>query len=177
MLLAIHRRTSSRQYSSRRSDCTWFIREPTVKVIGARVTMLTARDDVNRERQTIALLQRFRATTRQCECAASDYTGDKDQPSRLRSKRGGGYERETQTLLAWREITDVKREKQAIVITLSLPEGRASGVREKVFDELDIGVLKTENGFILLAEFLDLKLGKDDLAVTALKNSKISRTK
>ena len=33
-----------------------------------------------------------------------------------------------------------------------------------MFDELNIDVLRTENGFNLLVEFLDLKLSKDDLA-------------
>ena len=62
------------------------------------------------------------------------------------------------------EITDLEKEKQGIVIALTLPKMDETGIREKVFDELTIADLKKENGLDLLLEFMDKKLKKDDLA-------------
>ena len=72
------------------------------------------------------------------------------------------YERYKQELTAWREITDLSKEKQGIAIALSLPEN--DNIREKVFDEIDLSDLKKNDGFESLIEFLDKHLGKDDLA-------------
>ena len=71
------------------------------------------------------------------------------------------YERYKQELTAWREVTDLKKEKQGIAIALSLPEN--DNIREKVFDELDIDDLKKNDGLDTLMLFLDAQLGKDDL--------------
>jgi len=85
----------------------------------------------------------------------------KIKPPELKEK---SYERYKQELLAWREITDLDKEKQSIAIALSFPEDGANGIREKVFDELSIDQLKHENGLDILIEFLDDKLKTDDLA-------------
>ena len=53
-----------------------------------------------------------------------------------------GYERYKQELLAWKEITDAKPEKQGIFVALSLPENDESGIRERVFDEMTLDDLK-----------------------------------
>jgi hypothetical protein len=74
------------------------------------------------------------------------------------------YERYKQELLAWREVTDLAKSKQGIVVALSLPENDCSNIREKVFDQLSLSVLKTTTGFDSLVTFLDSHLGKDDLA-------------
>ena len=63
-----------------------------------------------------------------------------------------------------REITDLEKEKQGIAIALTLPEDDESGIREKVFDELSLNDLKTENGLDRLLQFMDSKLKKEDLA-------------
>ena len=72
------------------------------------------------------------------------------------------YERYKQEIAAWREVTDLQKEKRGIAIALSLPEN--DNIREKVFDELDINDLKKADGLDTLIQFLDLHLGKDDLA-------------
>ena len=79
-------------------------------------------------------------------------------------KSGKSYERYKQELLAWREVTDISKEKQGISVALSLPEDDESGIREKVFDEVDLAELKAEAGFEKLVEFLDKQLKKDDLS-------------
>jgi hypothetical protein len=73
------------------------------------------------------------------------------------------YERFKQELLAWSDVTDVDKKKQGIAVALTLPQDDESGIREKVFDEMSRDDLKKENGLDLLIEFLDEKLGKDDL--------------
>ena len=52
------------------------------------------------------------------------------------------YELYKQELLAWREVTDLRKEKQAVVIALSLPKNDKTQIREKVFDHLSIDDLK-----------------------------------
>ena len=72
------------------------------------------------------------------------------------------YERYKIELLAWREVTTLSKVKQGIAIALTLPDDESS-VREKVFDELSIADLKSEDGLDKLIAFLDKILGKDDL--------------
>ena len=74
------------------------------------------------------------------------------------------YERYKRELEAWKQVTDVDKKKQGIAIALSLPEEHESGIREKVFDEIDLGVLNADDGLAKLVEFLDQKLGKDELS-------------
>ena len=73
------------------------------------------------------------------------------------------YERFRQGTLAWTEITDLGKEKQAIAIALSLPEEDETKIREKVFDQLQLEDLKGVNGMSILLNFLDKHLSKDDL--------------
>lgn len=80
------------------------------------------------------------------------------------STSGKPYERYKQELLAWREVTSLPKNKQAIAIALSLPEQDSSKIREKVFDELSIADLKAESGFDTLVTYLDKQLKVDDLA-------------
>ena len=74
------------------------------------------------------------------------------------------YEMYKQELLAWREVTDLRKEKQGIVIALSLPKNDKTQIREKVFDQISIEDLKKEDGLDKLIGFLDKHLKKDDLA-------------
>ena len=74
------------------------------------------------------------------------------------------YERFRQELLAWREITDLKEDKQGIAIALTLPEDDESQIREKVFDQIPIDNLKSADVLNVLLNFLDQHLAKDDLS-------------
>ena len=73
------------------------------------------------------------------------------------------YERFRQELLAWTEITDLSKDKQGIAIALSLPDDDESQIREKVFDQIAIDDLKSNDGLTVLINFLDEHLAKDDL--------------
>ena len=53
--------------------------------------------------------------------------------------------------------------KQALVIALSLPQDDSSGIREKVFTELDIEDLKKDDGVKTLTAYFDKIFKKDDL--------------
>ena len=79
------------------------------------------------------------------------------------------YERYKTELHAWREVTSLDKKKQGIAIALTLPEDDPSGIRETVFDEIDLDSLKKDDGFETLIKFLDSKLGKDDLADSLAK--------
>ena len=82
-------------------------------------------------------------------------------PPNLRSKP---YELYKQELLAWREVTELRKEKQGVAIALSLPENDKNQIREKVFEQISIEDLKKEDGLDTLIAFLDAHLKKDDLA-------------
>ena len=56
------------------------------------------------------------------------------------------YERFRQELLAWTEITDLSKDKQGIAIALSLSDDDESQIREKVFDQIAIDDLKSNDG-------------------------------
>ena len=73
------------------------------------------------------------------------------------------YERFRQELLAWTEITDLSKDKQGIAIALSLPDDDESQIREKVFDQIAIDDLKSNDGLTVLINFLDEHLAKDGL--------------
>lgn len=65
-------------------------------------------------------------------------------------------------LLAWRQVTDLTKQKQGIAIALSLPEDD-SGIRAKVFEEIPLSDLNCDSGFEKLVEHLDKYLGLDEL--------------
>ena len=77
---------------------------------------------------------------------------------------GKSYERFKQELLAWREITELSKNKQGIAVALSLPEDDENKIKDKVFDQISLDELKAEDGLYTLIAFLDKHLGKDDLA-------------
>lgn len=83
-----------------------------------------------------------------------------DPPS-LRTK---SYELYRQELLAWREVTDLRKDKQGVAIALSLPEDDKAKIREKVFEQISLVDLKKDDGLDILIGFLDKHLKKDDLA-------------
>ena len=81
-------------------------------------------------------------------------------PSLTKSKN---YEWFKQEVLAWSEITELKRDKQGIAVALSLPEEDENQIKDKVFDQIPIDDLKDDSGLDILLAFLDKHLGKDDL--------------
>ena len=56
---------------------------------------------------------------------------------------------------AWTVVTELSKEKQAVAVALSLPEDDKRKIKEKVFGELELDVLNSENGIGVLFEFLD----------------------
>ena len=79
------------------------------------------------------------------------------------------YESYKQELLAWKEVTDLSSRKQAIAVALSLPEEDETQIRDKVFDQIPLEELKTENGLSLLVTFL-INIWKRMISMTVLKN-------
>ena len=71
------------------------------------------------------------------------------------------YELYKQGLLAYREATELRKEKQGVAIALSLPENDKNQIREKVFEHITIEDLKKEDGLDALVAFLDAHLKKE----------------
>ena len=55
------------------------------------------------------------------------------------------YERYIKKLKAWCLVTDLPKQKQDAAIALSLPESDASGIHDKVFNEITLTNLSGEN--------------------------------
>ena len=64
---------------------------------------------------------------------------------------------------AWTVVTELSKEKQAVAVALNLPEDDKRKIKEKVFGELELNVLNSENGMSVLFEFLDEYLLEDEL--------------
>ena len=74
------------------------------------------------------------------------------------------YELYRKEVSAWREVTDLPNTKQGIVIALSLGEDDdRRHIKESIFDQISIEILKTDGGFTVVLIFLDSLLVKDDL--------------
>lgn len=63
------------------------------------------------------------------------------------------YERFKQEILAWREITELSKKKQGIAVALSLPEDDENQIKDKIFDQISLDELKSENGLNILLTF------------------------
>ena len=85
------------------------------------------------------------------------------EPPHFSSKNFEIYKLE---LLAWSEVTEISKSKQAIVITLSITD---NDIRENIFTQLSLDDLKQENGPYCLIQFLDSFLGKDEITDTVEK--------
>ena len=64
---------------------------------------------------------------------------------------------------AWTVVTDISEEKQAVAVALNLPADDKRKIKEKVFDELGLSSLNSENGMSNLFDFLDRYLLEDEL--------------
>lgn len=54
-------------------------------------------------------------------------------------------ERYTEELKTWCLVNDLPKQKQGVTIVLSLPESDASGIHDKVFNEITLTNLSGEN--------------------------------
>ena len=63
----------------------------------------------------------------------------------------------------WTLVTEVPKDKWALVLALSLPEDDKSGIRNKVFDSLGEQKLKGKEGYQELMNFLEKEFGKDEI--------------
>ena len=84
--------------------------------------------------------------------------------------KGKCFEIYRKEILAWGELSDLPKSKQGIVVALSLPEDDNTYIPERVFDQIPLQDLKTDNGLIILLNFLDKHCGKDELVDSLEKN-------
>ena len=71
-------------------------------------------------------------------------------PASLRTKT---YELYRQQLLAWGEVTGLRKKKQGVVIALSLPKEDKTKIGEKVFEQIKLDDLKKGDGLDTLLHF------------------------
>ena len=69
------------------------------------------------------------------------------------SQRTTGYELYRQELLAWREMTNLRKDKQGVAIAFSLPVDDKTQIREKVFEQISLDDVKKEDGIDTLITF------------------------
>ena len=87
------------------------------------------------------------------------------------------YERYKAELDAWAAATDAEKKKHGILVALSLPEEDVSQIRDKVFNEIDLSVLKADDGLEKLIKYLDTQFAKDDLTETYERYIEFERCK
>ena len=63
----------------------------------------------------------------------------------------------------WVEVCGEAEEKQGVILALSLPEKDQSRIREQVMEELSLSKLKIATGVSVLLDFIESKVGKDDM--------------
>lgn len=66
-------------------------------------------------------------------------------------------------ITAWKAVTDLSAKKQGVVVALGLPENDDLKIREKVFEELTVAELNSDDGLDKLIVFMNKHLGKDEL--------------
>ena len=66
-------------------------------------------------------------------------------------------------LKAWTSVTDLMKEKQGAAVALSFSENDLSQIRDEIFNELEIEVLKKETGMATLIEFMGKLFKKNEL--------------
>ena len=78
-------------------------------------------------------------------------------------KKSTSYELWKLETLAWTIITDLSKKKQAVAVALRIPDDDKYNIKEKVFCELKLDDLNSENGMNILFQFLDKHLLEDEL--------------
>ena len=72
------------------------------------------------------------------------------------------FDRYQVELSAWSLTTSTAKEKQGLVVALSLPEEDPSNIRDKVFSEIEVDELNKPEGLKTLTEYLNKQFGRDD---------------
>ena len=85
------------------------------------------------------------------------------------------YDRHIEELKAWCIVTDLYKAKQGLAVALSLPENDASGVRDKVFNDIKLQYLNKDTGVELLIKYLDSLFKRDELSEVYERYAKFDR--
>ena len=73
------------------------------------------------------------------------------------------YDQYVEELKAWSIVTDLESSKQAVAVALSFPDSDSTQVKDKLFNEMKIEELNSENGMQLLISFMDKLFKRDEL--------------
>ena len=76
------------------------------------------------------------------------------------------YEFYVKEIKYWQKLSKSEKGEQAVLLTYNLPDDDPSGIKEKLFLELDLDVLSADNGVKKFLEYMDGIFLKDDLTKT-----------
>ena len=76
------------------------------------------------------------------------------------------YEMYVKEVKFWLKLTKVDKKEQAVLLAYNLPDNDTSGIKEKLFLELDLDELASEEGVKKYLEYMDAIFLKDDLSKT-----------
>ncbi|KAK6184040.1 hypothetical protein SNE40_006584 [Patella caerulea] len=74
------------------------------------------------------------------------------------------YSRWIDEIKAWQCLTDLDESKQALAVALTFDEHDPSGIRDKVFSDLPLDTLKSDDGMKELIQYMDKLFKKDQLS-------------
>ena len=86
-----------------------------------------------------------------------------EPPSFVSDKKS--YEAYKRELKVWSIATGVSKDKQALVVALSLPEDHESNIKQKVFAEIETEKLNSDDGMDTMIKFFDDRFMKDSFVV------------
>ena len=85
------------------------------------------------------------------------------------------YDSYNEELKAWCIVKDLNKAKQGLAVALSMPENDASGVRDKVFNEIKLQDLNKDTGVELLIKCFDSLFKRDELSEVYERYTKFAR--
>ena len=79
------------------------------------------------------------------------------------------YEFYVKEIKYWQKLSKLEKGEQAVLLAYNLPDDDPSGIKEKLFLELDLDVLSADNGVEKFLEYMDGIFLKDDLTKTYMR--------
>ena len=85
------------------------------------------------------------------------------------------YDRYVEELRAWSIITPLDRNQRGLAVALSFPENDPSGIRDKVFNEIQIANLNMDAGLDTLITYMDSLFKKQEISDVYERYTKFHR--
>ena len=76
------------------------------------------------------------------------------------------YEMYVKEIKFWQKLSKVEKQEQGVLLAYNLPDNDPSGIKEKLFLELDLDVLSAQDGVDNFLKYMNDIFLKDDLTKT-----------